>query len=74
MPITLGVSPLAMSGTNGFNMMLAGSVNSNYLIEASTDLVNWTPIVYLTSTNSSFYFTDPSATNFNRRFYRAVMP
>ena len=34
-------------------------------IEASTDLVQWTPL-----TNVSFYFRDRESTNYPRRFYR----
>jgi hypothetical protein len=74
MPVTLGAASPVLSSTNGFGLMLQGPISSNYVIEASTDLFNWTPAIYFSSTNSPFYFSDPSATNFSQRFYRAVMP
>ncbi len=76
-PLTLGVASPTVWSTNGFNLFLEGPVGSNYLIEAATDLsnlTNWTPILFFASTNSPFYFSDPTATSFGVRFYRAVMP
>ena len=77
-PIILGFSSTPPLNTNGFNLMLQGPVG-NYLIEASSDIsnpTNWQPVLFYTSTNSPFHynFTDPAATNFNQRFYRAVLP
>ncbi|MBI3415014.1 MAG: Ig-like domain-containing protein [Verrucomicrobia bacterium] len=63
----------ALTDTNhSFSFLAAGRVAGKAtVIEASTNLVTWQPIATnLTSTNS-FLFTDPQATNFSRRFYRA---
>ena len=60
--------------TSGFGLMLQGPIGSNYDIEGSTDLFNWLAFTNFTSTSSPFFFSDPAATNFNQRFYRAVMP
>jgi len=60
--------------TNGLSLMLQGPVGSNYIIQASTDLINWQAITNFTTTNSPFYFYDPAATNYDHRFYRGVMP
>jgi hypothetical protein len=60
-------------GTNCFNLTLFSLSGLNYQIEASTDLVNWVTITNFATTNSPFYFTDPSATNYSRRFYRSEM-
>ncbi len=73
-PLTLGLGSTTPLGTNGFNLMLQGTLGSNYVIEVSTDLFNWTPVMDFTFTNSPFYFNDPAATNSGRQFYRAVMP
>jgi len=73
--LKLGVASPTVWGTNGFNLFLEGPIGSNYLIEAATDLsnaTNWTPILYLTSTNSPFHFSDPAAATLSTRFYRAV--
>jgi hypothetical protein len=73
-PVMLGTASSQLWTTNGLNLFLQGAVGSNYLIEASTDLINWSPILYFSTTNSPFSFTDPSATNSSMQFYRAVMP
>ncbi|HZL77563.1 MAG TPA: Ig-like domain-containing protein [Candidatus Limnocylindrales bacterium] len=72
-PIILGFSSSMSSGTNPANLMLSGPVSSNYLVEASTNLINWTPIATFSTTNSPFYFTDTDATNYSQRFYRALL-
>ncbi len=44
-----------------------------YLVDVSTNLVDWTPLVTLPRTNAStnaLFYTDPQATNSDRRFYR----
>jgi hypothetical protein len=72
--VTLDVGPAPIWSTNGLSLALDGPLGSNYLVQASTDLVNWTPIRYFGITNSPFYFNDAAATNSGARFYRAVMP
>jgi hypothetical protein len=68
----LGFSTPLWNAT-GFNLTLQGPIGSNYEIDASTDLFNWLPLTNFTSTNSPQYFSDPTATNFNQQFYRALM-
>src|SRR6266702_4628092 len=44
-----------------------------YPLEASTNLVDWSPVVTLQRTNNSsdaLNYLDPDATNFDKRFYR----
>ena len=53
----------------GFGFTLTGTANAQYVVLASTNLVNWMPIL----TNSApFIFTDPTAKQYNQRFYKAV--
>lgn len=42
-----------------------------YVLESSTDLVNWVPIY---TNGGSSIFADPQATNYALRLYRAVLP
>jgi hypothetical protein len=57
---------------NCFQMRLVGVAGSNYVIQASTDMVNWVPIATNTPATGLWNFTDGQSTNFVRRFYRAV--
>ena len=57
-----------------FQMAFYGMVGSNYTVNASSNLLNWQPFTNFILTDSPQYFSDPAATNFNRRFYRAMMP
>ena len=69
-PITL-----AISITNGAPLLqLTAATNFTYLIQSSTNLVNWTPTVLILNTNGTSQFTDSTVTNSSRRFYRAVVP
>ncbi len=70
-PLRLAVLPL---GTNSFPLLqLTGAAGYNYMVEASTNLVNWTPTVLVVNSNGTTQFTDPQATNASQRFYRALL-
>jgi fibronectin type 3 domain-containing protein len=62
--------------TNGvFSFILNGAVGSNYIIEVSSDLVQWTPF----STNTIppagwLLIVDPTAGSQQERLYRTVIP
>ena len=59
--------------TNSFTTLLLGKANTNYIIQASTNLAtaNWIPIL----TNSSPYgilsFVDTNMRSYSNRFFRA---
>ncbi len=55
---------------SGFNLTFYGTVGSNYLFQASSNLVNWTSLQSFTCTNSIMNFRDASATGMARRFYQ----
>ena len=61
------LTPIA--AVNGqFSLQVAGIDHSNYVVQASADLVNWSSL----QTNSSpFIFTETNANAYNQRFYRA---
>jgi hypothetical protein len=68
-PITLGVSL-----TNGLpRLQLIAPTNYNYLVQSSTNLINWQPTALLVNTNGTILFTDTTATNSPTRFYRVLM-
>jgi hypothetical protein len=69
-PLTLGIS---ITNTTPL-LQLTGASNYNYLVESSTNLVDWTPTALLVNSNGMIQFTDTTVTNSSTRFYRAVLP
>ena len=57
-----------------FQMAFYGMTGSNYMVQASSNLLDWQPFTNFIITVSPYNFTDPSATNFDKRFYRATLP
>ncbi|MEI8045583.1 MAG: hypothetical protein WCL11_29515, partial [Verrucomicrobiota bacterium] len=57
---------------DGFTLELQGTPGYGYLIQTSTNLVDWEPAQYLVLTNRSGYFTDYYAPYYGQRFYRAT--
>ena len=52
-----------------FSCQITGAAGQQYIVQASTDLVNWVSI----QTNASpFVFVDPNAGSFQQRFYRTL--
>jgi len=58
---------------NGFHIQLSGPSGSNYVIQASTDLKNWTSISTNAAPTGSVSYTDAAATNLAFRYYRAMI-
>jgi hypothetical protein len=56
----------------GFAMTLIGGVGFRYVIEASTNMINWTPMITLTNSSRATPWTDEATTNHNQCFYRAA--
>jgi hypothetical protein len=53
-----------------FQLRFAGSTGSNYVLQATTNLIDWTPIATNTAVTNHFDFYDANATNYPYRFYR----
>jgi VCBS repeat-containing protein len=74
--ITVLDNPLSFSSAKmtavGFSLQLSGVPASTYVIEASTNLTDWTPISTNSGLTGSVVFTDTEAANFSQRFYRAM--
>lgn len=67
----LALPQMMLNGQFRFNLL--GSPGCSYTIQVSTNLQNWDSLTNLLVTNSITPFTDLVVTNFNRRFYRAVL-
>ena len=65
---------LTISVTNGFQLSFSTGSNTTWQIDASTNLLNWLPLLTNTADpNGTIQFTDLLATNYPWRFYRAVL-
>jgi hypothetical protein len=53
---------------------LIGAAGLPFRVEASTNLLNWTPLVTITNRSRTEIIIDPNAANFRQRFYRGVGP
>jgi hypothetical protein len=62
------------SPVQGFRLKLLGPQDRAARLEASTDLLHWEAIVGFPDLGDSIELIDSSATNFMKRFYRAVVP
>jgi len=71
------IAPLTLSVTSnspaiGFGFQVSGPEGSNFVVEASSDLNNWTPIfTNKAPPGGTVSYTDPAAANYPSRFYRA---
>jgi len=70
----LRVEIQSAEGSNSMTLTVTGDSGYNYLVQTSTNLNDWLPFALLSNTNGVVQFTDPATTNFNRRFYRAILP
>ena len=56
--------------SNRFGFNLSGLPGQTVVIEASTNLASWSPLLTNSLLTGYYYFNDPNWTNFDRRFYR----
>jgi len=57
----------------GFQLRFAGAPGGNYVLQASTNLLDWTSISSNTATTNSLNLFDLNATNFPSRYYRVLL-
>jgi hypothetical protein len=60
-----------LAGAN--QIQVNGRVNLKLTLQASSDLVNWTPLITTTMTSSILSYTDLGSIGQQRRFYRALI-
>jgi hypothetical protein len=56
--------------SNGFQFTIFWATNTAVVVEASTNLLNWTPVITNSLLSGTNAFSDSSSTNFPTRFYR----
>jgi hypothetical protein len=55
---------------SSFSFSVPDGAGTSFVVEASEDLINWIPV---TTNTAPFTFVDPDASQFQQRFYRALM-
>jgi hypothetical protein len=59
--------------TNGvFQLGFTGMTGGNFVLQATTNFVNWTSLTTNPASTNLFMFSDPGTTNFPYRFYRIL--
>lgn len=66
---TATLTPTARLQGGHFQFAVSGTTGSQYIVQASTDLVNWVSIM---TNTSPFNFVDSNASQFKQRFYRTA--
>jgi hypothetical protein len=69
-PVTLASPRMTASG---FSIQVPGVAGANCVIEASTNLTDWTPLFTNGPSAGNVTFTDITATNRSFRYYRVVV-
>lgn len=57
-----------------FQLGFTGVPGSNYVLQATTDFITWTPVATNLAVTNAFILVDPQASNFPYRFYRMEQP
>ena len=69
-PQVVGTGPGLGGQTNGFSFTIFWATNTAVVVEASTNLLNWTPVITNTLVNGIISWGDSNWTNYPQRFYR----
>ena len=67
-------APQVTSGNTNFTFLLSGPSGSNYVLQVSTNLSNWSPVSTSTIPVSGSVTLSNAISGSNHRFYRAYLP
>lgn len=74
--LTRTIRPVIVMGQRvpglGFQLTVTGEVGREYILQGSTNLLTWFPILNFACTNLSTVVVDPSALNHDQLFYRVA--
>jgi hypothetical protein len=60
--------------SNQFGFNVSGAYGATIVVDGSSNMLDWVPLLTNTVTGNPFYFSDPASTNDPGRFYRARLP
>lgn len=64
---------MALGSNSAPVLHLSGTSNHVYLVQGSTNLLDWETAALVVNTNGTVQYADPVVTNHTQRFYRAVL-
>ena len=67
------ISDLRRHSGDVIELIIHGQPGHTYKVEASTNLLHWTPLATPLNTTGSFTLIDPDAPNHPVRFYRVIL-
>ena len=73
-PVSVRLGAIAFSNNGVVQFELSGVQGRQYVVQASTNLVDWTNLQTNVANTATALFTDPAVANFKQRFYRALLP
>jgi hypothetical protein len=75
--LTIIHDPVAISSAqmsaDGFQLHVTGITGVNFVVYASSNLVNWAPVYTNSDLTGSADFTDTAAAHFNARYYKVLV-
>jgi hypothetical protein len=77
--LTVGIAPFEFTSATALagghlQLSFSGAPGTQYTLQASGNLVNWTNLAVLTGNSNPVIFVDTNAGFFSNRFYRLVIP
>jgi len=77
--LTISLNDLALVSArylnpDRFRFTVTGNAPAGFVIQVSTNLLNWTALSTNTLSGGSYDFTNSNLSNFTRRYYRTVSP
>jgi predicted phosphohydrolase len=74
LPGDLKLTPLLLPTGEFQFTILSAEPGRTYVIEGSTNLIDWKLLTNIVSTSTSVQFIDPGSLGLKQRFYRVVSP
>jgi hypothetical protein len=71
---TLQLDSVSWLPSGQFAFRISGNAPQGFVIQGSTNLLNWIPVMTNSLVGGQFWYTNSSASNFSARFFRAVTP
>ena len=72
-PSVILSTPQITVGKTNFTFLLSGPAGSNYVLQVSTNLLNWSSVSTSTIPVSGSLNLSNAVSGYNRRFYRAYL-